>query len=86
MPLTVERGEVASYTLYGMRHEDGSIEIGHSGETRTVEDGWPETVTFGPDMFDFNLEYVEKQTPDGVIEYDPDEVPDTPGREWGAYM
>lgn len=84
--MKARKEEIAEFSIYGERQADGSIELGHTGETRTVEE-WPDTMAPGTDHFDFGLEYVEKQMDDGVEKfYDVDEVPSEPGLEWGVYL
>lgn len=83
----VEKDDLSGFNLHGERQEDGSIEIGDSNDPRTVEE-WPETATIGHgrDFFTYTLEYVDKQMEDGEEEFEPGEVPDEPGREWGVYL
>lgn len=81
-----QRGEISSFSIYGKRQEDGSIEIGHSGSTRNV-DSWPVEMSLDGHYMSYGLEYVEKQTTEGVEEFrNVDEIPDEPGLEWGVYM
>lgn len=82
----VQKGEIASFKLYGQRREDGTIVVGHSGETR-VFDEWPKTMALGARNFNFNLEFIEKQMEESVeMFYEHEEIPEESGTEWGVYL
>ena len=83
----VRKNELASFEVYGIRQEDGSLELGHTDETRTVEE-WPDTMSVGSEYADYGLEHVDKEMIDGSVEtfYRVEEVPNEPGIEWGVYL
>lgn len=86
----INKPELAGFDLAGERQADGTIHLQTNPtdeEPNPVEE-WPREATFQGDYHTYTLEYVRKQTDDGVVKLDPDEaVGNTEeGREWGVYV